>query len=326
MNNTKELSKLSIGFIGAGRVGFTLARYFYEKNLRISGFFSRSYESAREAAEFTKSKACSQIAELAAESDIIFITTPDSSIYDVYLQLKECGLKDKILCHASGAMPSQVFDGIEREGACGYSVHPIFAVSDKKNSYREIGKAYFTVEGSSEKMYVIEELFARLGNGYQVIGAENKAKYHASLVMSSNLVIGLYHMAASLLCECGFSEEAAQDALKPLFLNNAENLCRMGCEAALTGPVDRNDCGTVKKHLAVMAEAKRQSAENDDGGAGADGADTAITAVYKLLSQELIKVAEKKYPKRDYGELAELLKDAGSTAGAENVKTQKTER
>lgn len=97
------------------------------------------------------------------------------------------------------------FSGFRRnraEGACGYSVHPIFAVSDKKNSYREIGKAYFTVEGSSEKMYVIEELFARLGNGYQVIGAENKAKYHASLVMSSNLVIGLYHMAASLLCEC----------------------------------------------------------------------------------------------------------------------------
>lgn len=29
---------LSIGFIGAGRVGFTLARYFYEKNLKLSGF------------------------------------------------------------------------------------------------------------------------------------------------------------------------------------------------------------------------------------------------------------------------------------------------
>ena len=93
----------------------------------------------------------------------------------------------------------------------------------------------------------------------------------------------------------------------------------MGCEAALTGPVDRNDCGTVKKHLAAMAEEPRS-------GAGADGADTAITAVYKLLSQELIKVAEKKYPKRDYGELAELLKDTGSAADAENVKTQKTER
>jgi len=292
MNNTKELSKLSIGFIGAGRVGFTLARYFYEKNLIISGFYSRSCESAREAAEFTRSKAFCEIKELVAASDVIFITTPDSAIYEVYLQLKECGLKDKILCHASGALSAQVFDGIETEGAYGYSVHPIFAVSDKKNSYKEIGRAYFTVEGSSQKMTIIEALFAKLGNSYQVISEANKAQYHASLVMASNLVIGLYHMAARLLCTCGFSEETAQEALKPLFLNNAENLCSMGCEAALTGPVDRNDTGTVKKHLDALA----------------DGADT-IDAVYKLLSRELVKVAEEKYPQRDYSELAGLLTD-----------------
>lgn len=36
---------LSIGFIGAGRVVFTLARFFYEKNLPISGFFSRAAEN-----------------------------------------------------------------------------------------------------------------------------------------------------------------------------------------------------------------------------------------------------------------------------------------
>ncbi len=283
---------LSIGFIGAGRVGFTLARYFYEKNLKLSGFFSRAYESAREAAEFTQSKAYKNIAELAAESDIIFITTPDAAICEVYSELKKCGLKDKILCHTSGALSADVFSGIEELGACGYSVHPIFAVSDKKNSYKEIGRAYFTVEGSDMKMPEIKRIFAKLGNSYQVIGAENKAKYHAALVMSSNLVIGLYHMAGGLLKESGFSEEAAQEALKPLFLNNAENLCRMGCEDALTGPVDRNDVGTVRKHLTAMSEMCGKNA---------------IIDVYKLLSRELIEIAEAKYPERDYSELSQAI-------------------
>lgn len=33
--------KLTIGFIGAGRVGFTLGRYFFDKNLEISGFLAK---------------------------------------------------------------------------------------------------------------------------------------------------------------------------------------------------------------------------------------------------------------------------------------------
>ena len=35
-----------IGFIGAGRVGFTLGRYFVENGLNVSGYYSRTYEHA----------------------------------------------------------------------------------------------------------------------------------------------------------------------------------------------------------------------------------------------------------------------------------------
>lgn len=281
--------KSAIGFIGAGRVGFTLGRYFYEKNLTLSGYFSKTYENACAAAEFTNSKSYNTIKELAAESQVIFITVPDSEIHNVYLQLKSYNLKDKILCHCSGALSAEVFEGIEAAGACGYSVHPAFAVSNKKNSYREIPKAFFTLEGNEEKMPVIKSLFEKLGNPFQVITAENKHKYHASLVTASNLVIGLYHIALQQLRECGFSDSAAEKVLNPLFLNNAENLCKSGCTNALTGPVDRNDINTVKGHLSVLC--------NDN---------TALNA-YKSLSLELIGIAKQKYPERDYNTLENLL-------------------
>lgn len=283
--------RLSIGFIGAGRVGFTLGRYFFENDLEISGFFSRTYEHACQAAEFTHSKSYKTIKELAADSRIIFITVPDSGIYDVYLQLKDYELRDKILCHCSGALSAQVFTDIELTGAYGYSVHPIFAVNDKENSYREISKAFFTIEGDEEKMPVMKEIFQRLGNPVQVIRAENKHKYHASLVMASNLVIGLYHIALQLLEECGFSYLKASEVLNPLFLNNAESLCGNGCMDALTGPVDRNDLSTVKKHLSALKDA-------DSG---------EIIGIYKSLSKELLKIAKQKYPDRNYEALENVL-------------------
>lgn len=279
---------LSVGFIGAGRVGFTLGRYFYEKNLKVSGYFSKTYENACDAAKFTHSKSFQSIKELADESRILFITVPDSCICDVYSELKKCELTDKILCHCSGALSAGVFKEIELTGACGYSVHPAFAISDKRHSYKEISKAFFTVEGSEEKMQVIEELFTRLGNPFQVIGAEDKSKYHCALAMSSNLVMGLYRIALNLLKECGFSDLTAAEALNPLFLNNAENLCKNGVNNSLTGPVDRNDAGTVYKHLSVL--------ENK-----------ADLLLYKILSAELIRIAKEKYPNRDYHELENML-------------------
>lgn len=281
--------KLSIGFIGAGRVGHTLGRYFFEKNLNISGFFSKTYDHACQAAAFTHSNPYKTIKELAEDSQIIFITVPDSEIYNVFTQLKVCELKDKILCHCSGSLSSEIFQGIELTGAHGYSVHPIFAISDKKNSYREISNAFFTVEGSKERMHVIEEIFLALGNPIQIIDAKDKHKYHAAAVMASNLVIGLYHMAATLLEECGFSESVSEDVLAPLFLNNAESLCRRGCLDSLTGPIDRNDVNTVRDHLAVL---KHREPE--------------FTA-YRALSKELIKIAEQKYTDRDYEELKNIM-------------------
>ncbi len=284
MNN----ENLSIGFIGAGRVGCTLGRYFYEKNLELSGYCSNTYDHACDAAAFTHSKAYKTVSELVRESRIIFITVPDLKIYEVYLKLKSCELKDKILCHCSGAMSAEVFEGVEALGAYGYSIHPAFAISDKKCSYKKINKAFITVEGSYEKMYVIEDIMKKLGNPFQIISSESKYKYHASLVTASNLVIGLYNIALEMLKECGFSDLTAAEVLNPLFINNAENVCNSGIYSALTGPVDRNDISTVEKHISVLG----------------DGVQSKL---YKILTGELIKLAKEKYPERDYTKLENLI-------------------
>lgn len=278
-----------IGFIGAGRVGFTLGRYFVENGLNVSGYYSRTYEHAVSASQFTDSKSYKTIDELIAASSIIFITVNDSQIQTVWELCKKSDLTNKILCHCSGAMTASVFSGIEQTKAYGYSVHLLFSFNDKYNSYKEISKAFFTVEGDENHIDYVTDIIKKLGNEYVVIDGTNKDKYHGAAVFVSNLVIGLFHSGKKLLMDCGFCDEQAQKALIPLFINNAANLSCVGESSALTGPVDRNDLDTVKKNINCL---------DDD-----------YKDIYVKLSRQLVEIAKKKYRDADYSQMEKLLSD-----------------
>ena len=278
-----------IGCIGAGRVGFTLGRYFVENGLNVSGYYSRTYEHAVSASQFTDSKSYKTIDELIAASSIIFITVNDSQIQTVWELCKKSDLTNKILCHCSGAMTASVFSGIEQTKAYGYSVHLLFSFNDKYNSYKEISKAFFTVEGDENHIDYVTDIIKKTGNEYVVIDGRNKDKYHGAAVFVSNLVIGLFHSGKKLLMDCGFCDEQAQKALIPLFINNAANLSCVGESSALTGPVDRNDLDTVKKNINCL---------DDD-----------YKDIYVKLSRQLVEIAKNKYRDADYIQMEKLLSD-----------------
>ena len=77
----------------------------------------------------------------------------------------------------------------------------------------------------------------------------------------------------------------------PLILGNAENIAAYGPKDALTGPIERNDIETVKKHIACM-----QNDDSDD------------VSLYKMLGTKLANIAEKKNPDKDYTQMMELLR------------------
>lgn len=279
---------MRIGFIGAGKMGFTLGKHFSESEmLEVVGFYSKNPESAKQAAEFTDTKYYEDVRDLARQSEALFLTVPDNQIAVMAGELDrlEDVIDGKILCHTSGAMSSKVFSGMKNH-VYGYSIHPIYAVNSKTESYKNFRECYVTIEGDMRYKDYFGNIMKSLGHGVKFIEADNKSKYHAAAVFSSNLVISLYHMAVKLLYECGFTMKEAEEALKPLFMNNAMNLFDAGCEASLTGPVSRNDLITVKNHLDVLS--------GD------------VCNVYKLLSDELIDIA-KNISDDNYDEMRKLL-------------------
>ena len=99
----KAGDSMNIGIVGAGKVGFSFGRLLAEKGVRISGYYSRNSDSAREAAEFTNSGHYTDLGKLIEDSDAIFITVPDNAITEVYRQVAEFEIQDKYICHCSGA-------------------------------------------------------------------------------------------------------------------------------------------------------------------------------------------------------------------------------
>lgn len=278
-----------IGFIGAGKTGCTLGKYFVEGNIPVAGYYSKSAVSAKEAAEFTNTKYFKKLEDIVSLCDALFITTPDGVIQDVWNSIRHYPLKGKCICHCSGALSSFIFSGINQMGAFGYSIHPLCAINSKSHSYRDISKAYFTIEGSTVHSDYWKQLIQGLGNEVRVISADKKVCYHSAAVCASNLVTALFQMAADIMEECGFDREGSVKALIPLFMNNCMNVAEAGVHGALTGPVERNDSKTVKEHLNALPQDK-------------------IT-VYRELSKVLVRMAQEKHPDRDYGALMQVLQE-----------------
>lgn len=280
---------MKAGFIGAGKVGFSLGKFFSENRITVTGYYSRHEKSAREAAEFTKSQCYTEMETLIRESDAIFLTVPDGVINSIYEEIKKYDIKDKQICHCSGALSSEeAFPGIKERGAHGYSIHPLFPVSDKLNSYRELSGAFFCLEGSDEGISWWLDYFKENAKGSKLIEAKNKVKYHAACAIASNLYCALMQESMELMSQCGFTNEEALMAVTPLVESNVRHILEDGPLGALTGPVERGDAETVRKHLGCIS-------------AGVD------RDLYIAASRKLTEVAQAKNPQRDYGILRECL-------------------
>ena len=164
---------IKFGFIGAGKVGFSLGKYLKENNIDISGYYSKSQHSSKEAAIFTNTRQYNNLEDLIKNSDTIFITTPDSEISVVWSEIKKLSIKDKLICHCSGSISSEIFSNINNHGAYGYSIHPMFAISDKYNSYKNLSQAFITIEGHKKHIEFFKQLFSQLGNDVAIISKEN---------------------------------------------------------------------------------------------------------------------------------------------------------
>ncbi|MDY6045094.1 MAG: Rossmann-like and DUF2520 domain-containing protein [Peptoniphilus sp.] len=281
----------TVGIIGAGKVGVSFGIGLFSSGpVCVGGYFSRTKDSAVYGATKTSSKVYDSLDDLVEDNDVILIATPDDAVESVWRQLLELNIEGKIVCHTAGSLSSSVFFDRTTKGAYVASIHPMLAVASKDTSYRALGSAFFTIEGDPEAVEVLKKVLEDGAIRYKVLEGADKSAYHLATSLISNSVIALGSVAVDLLKGVGFTEQEALKALKPLGMNNLENFFELGAEDALTGPVERGDVETVKRHLSVLEGDEKKR------------------ALYVAASRILAEIARNKHPERDGDAIEDLLK------------------
>lgn len=264
---------MNIGFIGAGRVGTGFGLYLKESGEQLSGYYSRSIGSARNAANLTGSSAYESLENLVRHTDILLITTPDSCIAQVCNDLCRAGLvrKGLFIGHMSGSFPSSILIEARKKGAHIFSLHPLLSFGPAKQAVLELKTAVFSLEGDfispgesgeSEEdsregaaLKVIEDLLGRLKNTYLFLKPEQKAIYHICACIVSNFLYTLMDEGLSLFEKIGVDRETAFKAVLPLVYSSLQNIKDLGTAGGLTGPIARGDVNTIENHLKALDKA-----------------------------------------------------------------------
>jgi predicted short-subunit dehydrogenase-like oxidoreductase (DUF2520 family) len=288
----KGADTLKIGFIGAGKVGCGFGFLLSKNNVYVSGYLSKNIESAKYAAVLTKSAYYDNYDAILKDSDVIIISTNDTSIDDVVQELIKYKhlIKDKVFAHLSGAITLKILNSISEIGGHGMVIHPVQTCPSINAAISLLPESYITIEGDSIAINIGKYLAEKIGAKPIIISDINKPLYHAACVVVSNYLVTLTQAGLTILKSSGFPVEKYPDVLIPLMEGTLKNINEKGCLNSLSGPVARGDTDTIKLHLENISEEE-------------------ILKLYKTLGKMTLNIASKieNFPYNKYNEMEDIF-------------------
>lgn len=252
----------SIGFVGAGKVGTTLARLWFQAGYTIQAVCSLDALKAEALAAQVGARPVTSPDAVIAAADLTLFTVPDDVIEGLAAAVSLESLAGKAVIHTSGARDAAALAALAARGALTGSLHPAFPFADVAAALVNLPGATFAVEAEAPRLQVWLVALAQAVQGrVMVLPPGQKAIYHSALVIASNYTVTLYALAERLLMGIGADREAADAVLNRLVEGTVENLREKGIPGALTGPLTRADAGTVRQHLQALRQLDPSVAE-----------------------------------------------------------------
>lgn len=246
-----------IVFIGAGRAGTGLGKYFIKKGIDISGFFDLDQEKSRGAAKSTGTRFFDNLSEAAVAGDIFILSTGDDVIASAAKELfKVLNKKEVTIGHLSGMHSSIMLKEIFKNFPC-FSLHPLHSFAGAEDENLET--IVFTLEGDEQGVERISEEIKKTGNILNRIKPEDKVLYHGACVFASNYVTTLVSKSMDLLKKVGIDYETSIKMLEPLVKGTVDSAFEKYPWNSLTGPVARGDINTVKGHLHELEKVDKET-------------------------------------------------------------------
>ena len=213
---------IPVGFIdivGRGRMGEGLASALEQAGVPVRGPLGRGATGEGAA--------------------IVLLCVPDREIANAASVV----VAGPVVGHVSASSPLDLLAPHERFG-----LHPLLSVVGRGADF---AGATCAIDGSSPRALGIARALAeRLEMLPRVIGASDRALYHAAASAASNFLVTLEDMAERLAAQVGLE----RSALAPLVRASVDNWVERGAAAALTGPIARGDEETAARQRGAVAE------------------------------------------------------------------------
>ncbi|KAA1428297.1 Rossmann-like and DUF2520 domain-containing protein [Nocardioides antri] len=243
---------LSIGVIGAGKVGAVLAARLREAGHPVTTVAGESDASRQRAATLLPGVPVEKPSAVARGCDLLLLTVPDDMLANVVRVLADSGAlrEGQYVVHTSGRHGLAVLAPAAAVGAKVIALHPAMTFTGTEVDLDRLDGCVFGLTAGAEERELAEQLVSELGGRATWVPEEMRTLYHAGLAHGANHLVTLVTEAMELLTAAGSDDPAG--TLRPLLEAALDNALAHG-DAALTGPIVRGDVKTVAAHLEDIA-------------------------------------------------------------------------
>src|SRR5712691_7580790 len=251
--------KVTLGFIGAGRVGTGLASSFALAGVNVVAIASRQIASAQKLAKRVRGARACAPQDVADSADIVFLTVPDDAIEAVASSVR--WRAGSACVHCSGAADLDVLQKAVADGALAGGFHPLHMFGEAGEPPGALAGCTIALAGPDALVEKLERLARVLDAKPLRLPEGGRALYHAAANFSGAFVIALIQETIALWGKLGIAEADALGALLPLLRGTADNVEKLGAAGGLGSAVARGDAGTIRRHLDVLAREAPDSLE-----------------------------------------------------------------
>lgn len=238
----------SIAFIGAGRLGQTLALALAQRGEPLRAIASRRPASAQAlAAQIPGCQALSAEQAVAA-AELVFLSVPDDEIAGLAQNLP--WRAGQAVLHCSGATELAALGPALAAGAAVGGFHPLQIFSNPQQALGLLAGSTVAIESADAALQAeLLRLAGRLEMRPLSLPPGARAAYHGAASFAASFILSLLDEAAEVWARLGLPREQALPALLPLAQGTLQAAQSRGLAGALSGPISRGDRGVVAAHL-----------------------------------------------------------------------------
>jgi predicted short-subunit dehydrogenase-like oxidoreductase (DUF2520 family) len=246
----------SITLIGPGNLGRVLGLALHAAGYPIDEVVSRDAPESRKRGRALARQVGARAATYAdarLASEIVWLCVSDDAIAPTASALvPRADWKRKIALHSSGARSSRELALLGQRGAAVGSLHPMQTFV--RSSPATLAGVSFAVEGDPAAVRIGRRIARDLGGSVFTIRSEAKVLYHAIGSFCSPMIIATLATAERIARAADIPPAATKRIMHPILRQTIANYLAKGPAAAFSGPINRADVNTVRKHLEALRE------------------------------------------------------------------------